>query len=96
MTIPLRNMAYEKIKNSGSLTDEELAKSLAKDGITMPADRFNKMLLDLEITGLITVTWFTKDARKIEVVAIKENKQEEEQMRMREKEYEASFPRADI
>jgi hypothetical protein len=32
-SLPLINQAYEKIKENGSLTDEELSKSLAKSGI---------------------------------------------------------------
>lgn len=94
MAIPLRNVIYDKILASGSMTDEELAKSLSKDGLSVPADRLNKVLLDLEIMGVIAVTWFTKDRRKIEVSKIEEDEEETENMRMREREYEASFPGA--
>ena len=94
MAIPIRNTVFDKIKESGSLTDSELFKSLSKDGIIMTEDKFNKLLLDLEIMGLINVAWMTKDARRIEVVVIKEEideiqKQNKEVM---EKDYEASFP----
>ena len=60
----------EKIKESGSITDKSLAKSLAKDGYNMSDDLFNKTLLDMEIMGLVTVSWFTKDTRRIEIISI--------------------------
>lgn len=92
--IPLINQAFEKIKESGSLTDSELSKSLTKSGIVIPEDRFNKILLDLEILGKIRVSWLTKDTRRIEAIAEEEeidevDSQNKESM---EKDYEASFP----
>ena len=45
-------------------------KALTKDGLNIPEDKFNKLLLDLEILGLIKVAWFTKDERRIEMVVI--------------------------
>ena len=97
MAIPLRNTIYEKIKEVNSLTDVELYKSLAKDGLNVPEAKFNKLLLDLEILGLIKVAWFTKDERRIEIIVIEEKedpikKQNKEAM---EKDYEASFPGLD-
>ena len=94
MAIPIRNTVFEKIKEAVSLTDSELFKSLAKDGFIMTEDKFNKLLLDLEIMGLINVAWFTKDTRRIEVIAIKEeiDEVEEQNKEVMEKDYEASFP----
>jgi hypothetical protein len=94
MAIPIRNTVFDKIKESGSLTDSELFKSLSKDGIIMTEDKFNKLLLDLEIMGLINVAWMTKDARRIEVVIIKEEVDEiqKQNKEVMEKDYEASFP----
>jgi len=94
MAIPIRNTVFDKIKESGSLTDSELFKSLSKDGIIMTEDKFNKLLLDLEIMGLINVAWITKDARRIEVVIIKEEVDEiqKQNKEVMEKDYEASFP----
>ena len=94
MAIPIRNTVFEKIKEAGSLTDSELFKSLSKDGFIMTEDKFNKLLLDLEIMGLINVAWFTKDKRRIEVVIIKEeiDEIEEQNKEVIEKDYEASFP----
>jgi hypothetical protein len=94
MAIPIRNQVFDKIKEAGSLTDSELFKSLSKDGVIMTEDKFNKLLLDLEIMGLINVAWITKDARRIEVVIIKEevDEIEEQNKEIMEKDYEASFP----
>jgi hypothetical protein len=94
MAIPIRNTVFDKIKEAGSLTDSELFKSLSKDGIIMTEDKFNKLLLDLEILGLINVAWITKDARRIEVVIVKEEVDEIEKQNkeVMEKDYEASFP----
>ena len=97
MTIPLRNTIYEKIKEVNSLTDVELYKSLTKDGLNLPEDKFNKLLLDLEILGLIKVAWFTKDERRIEVVVIEKEVDpiEKQNKEIMEKDYEASFPGLD-
>ena len=97
MTIPLRNTIYEKIKEVNSLTDIELYKSITKDGLNIPEDKFNKLLLDLEILGLIKVAWFTKDERRIELVVIKKEEDpiEKQNKEIMEKDYEASFPGLD-
>ena len=94
MTIPLRNTIYDKVKEVGSLTDVELFKSLTKDGHIIPDDKYNKLLLDLEILGLIKVAWITKDERRIEVNIVEKevDKIEEQNKEMMEKDYEASFP----
>ncbi len=49
MVIPLRNTVYDKVKEANSLTDVELFKILLKEGHALPEDKFNKILLDLEI-----------------------------------------------
>ena len=97
MTIPLRNIIYEKIKEVNSLTDVELYKSLTKNGLNLPEDKVNKLLLDLEILGLIKVAWFTKDERRIEMIVIekKEDPIEKQNKEVMEKDYEASFPGLD-
>ena len=97
MTIPLKNTVYEMIKESGSLTDSELSKLLIKTGISIPEDEFNKTLLNLEIYGLIKVSWLTKEQRRIEVVE-KETEMDEIEQQSREKlerDYEAGFPGVD-
>lgn len=94
MAIPIKNAVFEKIKQEGSLTDSELFKALSKDGIIMTEDKFNKILLDLEIMGLVNVAWITKDARRIEAINVKEevDEIEEQNKEAMEKDYEASFP----
>ena len=84
----------EKIKETGSLTDKTLAKNLAKDGYQLSDGLFNKILLDMEITGLVKINWLTKDTRRIEIVS---NKKEEDEVELQnekalEKDYENSFP----
>jgi hypothetical protein len=97
MTIPFKNKLYEMIKESGSLTDSELSKLLIKGGISIPDDEFNKILLSLEIYGLIKVNWLTKEQRRIEIVE-KENEVDQIEQQSREKlerDYEAGFPGVD-
>ena len=84
----------EKIKESGSITDKTLARSIAKDGYNMPDDLFNKTLLDMEIMGLVKVNWLTKDTRRIEIISIQteEDEVEAQNKKTLEKDYENSFP----
>ena len=91
---PLKNVLFDIIKENESLTDDELSKKLTKEGILMPEDQFNKLLLDLEIMGLVKVSWLTKDTMRIEVITEKEQPDEIETQNkeMIEKDYEASFP----
>ncbi len=97
MTLPLKNSVFDKIKEHGSLTDSELSKALIKDGFVIAEDRFNKLLLDLEIIGRIKVTWLTKDTRRIEVITekVEVDEIEAQNKTMIEKDYEASFPGAE-
>ena len=97
MTIPIRNTVFDKIKEANSLTDVELYKILTKDETIISQGKFNKILLDLEILGLIKVAWFTKDERRIEIVVIEKavDKVAEQNKETMEKDYEASFPGVD-
>ena len=94
MTIPIRNHILEIIKQKENFTDKELEKVLAKDGTSITEGKFNKVLLDLEIMGLINVSWVTKENRRIEAVTekIEEDEYEEQIKETQEKDYEASFP----
>jgi hypothetical protein len=58
---------YEKIIQVGPITDTELMSALAKEGVTLAESDFNKTLMDLEIYGLVRVSWITKDKRRIEL-----------------------------
>ena len=94
MTVKYKNIVIDKIKELGSITDKTLAKSLIKDGHHLSDDLFNKILLDMEIMGLVNVSWITKDTRRIEIVSKQE---EEDNVKMQnektlEKDYENSFP----
>lgn len=60
-------MIYEKIREAGTMTDSEIYAALRRDGVQLSESRFNKILLDLTIWGLIRVTWVTKDKRRIEL-----------------------------
>lgn len=62
-------MVYEKVRQAGTMTDADLANALSKDGVSLPDAELNKILLDLEIYGLIRVSWVTKEKRRIELVA---------------------------
>jgi hypothetical protein len=68
MKYPLRNLIYEKIKQAGNMTDSDLTNALIKEGVSLNEPNLNKTLLDLEIYGLIRVSWITKDKRRIEAV----------------------------
>ncbi|HEU5119461.1 MAG TPA: hypothetical protein VFT71_00615, partial [Candidatus Nitrosocosmicus sp.] len=60
---------FERIKQLGGVTtDQDLVNSLSKENIDIHDDELNKVLLDLEIYGLIQVTWVTKDKKRIELV----------------------------
>ena len=69
MNYPIRNVIFERIKQLGGVTtDQDLVNSLSKENIEIPDDELNKVLLDLEIYGLIQVTWVTKEKKRIELV----------------------------
>jgi arginine repressor len=63
----LRNLVYEKIRESETLTDSELLNSLTKGGVDLTEADISKTLMDLEIYGLIRVTWLTKEKKRIEL-----------------------------
>ena len=94
MTIPIRNHVLETIKQKENFTDKELQKLLEKDGTIITEAEFNKVLLDLEIMGLISVSWVTKENRRVEAVSekIEVDEYEEQIKETEEKDYEASFP----
>jgi hypothetical protein len=65
---PLRNIVYEKLKQEEVTTDKELLTMLQRDGEDVSMRDINKVLMQLEILGLITLRWQTKDKRRIELV----------------------------
>ena len=94
MTVKYKNIVIDKIKELGSITDKTLAKKLIKDGYNLSDDLFNKILLDVEIMGLVKVNWLTKDTRRIEIVTSQEEEDDVELQNKKslEKDYENSFP----
>ena len=94
MTVKYKNIVIDKVKESGSITDKTLAKKLVKDGYHLSDDLFNKILLDMEIMGLINVNWLTKDTRRIAIVSKQEEEDDVEMQNKKtlEKDYENSFP----
>ena len=68
MKYPVRNVIYEKIKQAGNMMDSDLVNALTKDAIDLNEAALNKILLDLEIYGLVRVSWVTKDKRRIEAI----------------------------
>ena len=92
MTTKYKNLVLEKIKESTTITDKVLSKKLASDGHVISDGFFNQLLLDLEIMGLITVSWITKDTKRIEIVSSQEEDEvENSNKKMIEKDYESSF-----
>ena len=94
MTVKYKNIVIDKVKELGSITDKTLAKKLVKDGYQLSDDLFNKILLDMEIMGLINVNWLTKDTRRITIVSKQEEEDDVEIQNEKtlEKDYEDSFP----
>jgi arginine repressor len=67
MKYPLRNFVYEKIQESENITNSELLNSLNKVGVEISESDLSKTLMDLEIYGLIRVSWVTKEKKRIEL-----------------------------
>jgi hypothetical protein len=68
LRIPLRYAAYEWLKEKKSSADDDLLEALNKNGSKCSPDELDKLLMQLEILGLITLRWVSKDKRRIEVV----------------------------
>jgi len=98
LTVKYKNIVIDKVKELGSITDKALAKKLIKDGYNLSDDLFNKILLDMEIMGLINVNWLTKDTRRIAIVSKQEEEDDVEMQNKKtlEKDYENSFPESNI
>ena len=94
MTVKYKNIVIDKVKELGSITDKTLAKKLVKDGYNISDGLFNKILLDMEIMGLINVSWLTKDTRRIAIVSKQEEEDDVEMQNEKtlEKDYENSLP----
>ena len=78
MKYPIKNIIYEKLIENNIITDIELLKELDKIGYKTTINELNNELMIMEIKGLLTTRWQTKNKRRIEVIKqeIKENKEE--------------------
>lgn len=66
---PLHTLLVETLdSNKGSLDDAQLFKLLKKSNHDLSDRGFNKVLLRLELEGLIHVSTLTKKKRRIELV----------------------------
>jgi len=94
LTVKYKNIVIDKVKELGSITDKTLVKKLVKDGYNLSDGLFNKILLDMEIMGLINVNWLTKDTRRIAIVSKQDEEDDVEMLNEKtlEKDYESSFP----
>lgn len=66
MRFPLRYAAYEWMKEKKSATDDVLLDALNKNGRKCSPDELDKVLMQLEILGLVTIRWVAKDKRRVE------------------------------
>ncbi len=66
MRYPLKYAAFEWIKEKKSTTDDDLLEALNKNGGKCSPDELDKILMQLEILGLITIRWVSKDKRRVE------------------------------
>ena len=68
MRYPIKNIIYEKLIENNNTTDLELLKELDKSGYKITIDELNNELMNMEIKGLLTTRWQTKNKRRIEVI----------------------------
>lgn len=68
MRYPLKFAAFDWLKGEKSATDDELLAALNKNGNKCSQNEINKVLMQLEILGLVTVRWVGKEKRRIEVI----------------------------
>jgi hypothetical protein len=66
MRYPLKFAAFEWIKEKKRVSDADLLEALNKNGGKCSPDELDKLLMQLEIMGLVTVRWVGKDKRQIE------------------------------
>ena len=94
MNMPFKNIIYDFISKYNSIIDTNLYKLLSKNGYVITEDKFNKILMDLEISGFIKESWLTKNTKRIEIIHQNDDVDEIEiqNKEMVEKDYEASFP----
>ena len=68
MRFPLRYAAFEWVREKKAGTDDDLLEALNKNGSKCSPDELDKILMHLEILGLVTIRWVSKDKRRIELI----------------------------
>lgn len=66
MRYPLTYAAFEWLKEKRSTTDDDLLEALNKNGNKCSPAELDKLLMQLEILGLVSIRWVAKDKRRIE------------------------------
>jgi len=66
MRYPLTYAAFEWVKEKRSTTDDDLLEALNKNGNKCSPAELDKLLMQLEILGLVSIRWVAKDKRRIE------------------------------
>ena len=56
------------MKEKKSATDGDLLEALNKNGNKCSPDELDKLLMQLEILGLVTIRWVSKDKRRVELL----------------------------
>ena len=70
--MPIKNEIMEILSKQGNVTDTELFNALQSKFPWLNAKEFNRMLMELEIQGLIHVFQIGKNKRRIERVSEQE------------------------
>ncbi len=60
-------LILEIVEAQGTITDNDLIGELKKKNVEINEEVLNKILLHLEIQGLIFVRWMGKDKKRIEI-----------------------------
>lgn len=63
----VKTLIFELVQEKGNVSDTDLLKELKKRGMEINGRELNKILLHLEIHGLVSVRWIGKDKRRIEL-----------------------------
>ncbi|MFQ6134495.1 MAG: hypothetical protein ACE5KU_01605 [Nitrososphaerales archaeon] len=63
----LKTLVFEIVQTQGNITDTDLLNELKKKSAEINERELNKVLLHLEIQGMVSVRWMGKDKRRIEV-----------------------------
>ena len=66
MRYPIRYAAFEWLKEKKSSTDDLLLEALNKNGSRCSPAELDKVLMQLEILGLVTIRSVAKEKRRIE------------------------------